>query len=158
MFAYSFYYFCKNSIMVIYNKKQEGLTKSLLQAIDVFHGGLGGLFNIVLHIGKISEEQYDEWAKKGKGENKKTATKYVKKAWKKALLSGTGAVLLVQRHGFKYRTNKEIQLTVDWFNEIMVDHKVEIMANDSYDLYFIGPLLIETKEDISKEAHNEEAI
>lgn len=160
MFAYSFYYFCKNNIMVNYNKYQKGLSDNLKRAIDVFHSGLGGMFNVVVMVGKLeNDEEYDLWNKKGKSDNKKQpSTKYVKKSWKKALMAGTGAVLSVQKHGLRYRTNKEIQATADWFNELMVDHKIEVMSNDTFDLYFIGPLIIETKEDVAKEAHNEETI
>jgi hypothetical protein len=84
--------------------------------------------------------------------------KIVKKTWNKMISSGKGCVFTIEKKSYKFKKNTDIQTAIDWLTEKVADIKIETLSNKKYDTFYLSLKIKETKEDVPKEAINEEAI
>ena len=54
--------------------------------------------------------------------------------------------------------NNDIISGIEWFNEQNHSFRIDVIENKEHDVFYLGYKFKETKDDVPKEAHNEEAI
>ena len=65
---------------------------------------------------------------------------------------------MIQQYGSRFKVNNDIKNGIEWFNEQNHGLKIDIIENNNYDVFYLGYKFRETKDDVPKDAHNEEAI
>lgn len=159
--------------MIYREQHLKGSDSTLISAMQTLHYGLGRSYDLLILVAKGNQEYFDVYEKQGGdvvplNEARKEMGlhplsfnnnfKIVKKGWLKAISSGKGCVFTIETTSFKHKKNNDIQSALDWLQERVSDIKVEVLSNKKYDTFFMSLKVKETKEDVPKEAINEEAI
>ena len=143
------------------------------EAVLLFHFGLGKTYDIQVLHAKLNEDQLHCIEKQG-GDleavnklrvslslhklNSHTNIQVIKKKWGKYLLNGTGIVIAVQKKAYRYKKTRDIEMVIEWFQQLKPELKIETHTNPQYESIFIGYNVKETKEDVVKEAAPNEQI
>lgn len=159
--------------MIYKEQHLKGSDSILISALQTFHYGLGHPFDIQILLAKGNADYFDVYEQQGGdvmplNELRKSMGLYpltfadnfkvVKKTWGKVIASGKGCVFTIEKKSYKFKKNNDIQTAIEWFNEKFPDIKIDILSNKKYDSIFMSLKVKETKEDVPKEAINEEAI
>ena len=159
--------------MLLNKNKLNGCDKSLLKGFDLFNFALGSKYDFFILVSNTNEDEYEcidmqggdfntlNEARKSKGLKPLSPYanfKITRKAWKKNLLSGKAAIIVLQKYGTRYKLNNDIISGIEWFNEQNHSFRIDVIENKEHDVFYLGYKFKETKDDVPKEAHNEEAI
>lgn len=159
--------------MIYKEQHLKGSDAVLISALQTFHYGLGHPFDINIVLAKGNADYFDVYEQQGGdvkplNELRKSMGLYpltfadnfkiVKKTWNKMISSGKGCVFTIEKKSYKFKKNTDIQTAIDWLTEKVADIKIETLSNKKYDTFYLSLKIKETKEDVPKEAINEEAI
>lgn len=159
--------------MIYREQHLKGSDSTLISAMQTFHYGLGHPFDIQIIVAKGNQDYFEVYEQQGGdvaplNEARKALGLYpltfadnfkiVKKNWGKLIAAGKGCVFTIEKTSYKYKKNKDIETAIEWLQEKVSDIKIEVLSNKKHDTFFMSLKVKETKEDVPKEAINEEAI